>query len=134
MPKVIALSGPLVGREIVLTSASATLGRDPSQTIAINDHEISRSHAEIRFEAGRWFLRDLGSRNGTFINQQPLTANQMYELADGCVFSLGASSFRFVADAPQPAPYQAGTSAPAAPSPRQALAQQYQALVAQYRA
>jgi DNA-binding NtrC family response regulator len=45
------------------------LGR-AAQGVAINDESASREHAEISFERGKWTVKDLGSRNGTFVDGQ----------------------------------------------------------------
>lgn len=44
------------------------LGRGPGCGLQIPSREASRNHAEVRFEEGRFVLRDLGSTNGTFLN------------------------------------------------------------------
>jgi pSer/pThr/pTyr-binding forkhead associated (FHA) protein len=45
-----------------------TLGRHPNCDVVIDDPSVSRVHASLRREAGRWVLHDLASRNGTFLN------------------------------------------------------------------
>jgi NADPH-dependent 2,4-dienoyl-CoA reductase/sulfur reductase-like enzyme len=49
-----------------------TIGREPDATLFINLHNVSRRHAMIRFANGCYLLRDLGSRNGTFLNGKRL--------------------------------------------------------------
>lgn len=44
------------------------IGRAPASDLTLPSRKVSRDHAEIRFEGGRWFLEDLGSFNGTFLN------------------------------------------------------------------
>jgi hypothetical protein len=44
------------------------LGREASCEIHLDDPMISRRHAEILYTEGRWWIRDLGSRNGTLVN------------------------------------------------------------------
>lgn len=46
----------------------ATIGRIDSNDIAVPDPGISRHHADIRLEDGRYIITDLGSTNGTFVN------------------------------------------------------------------
>jgi hypothetical protein len=65
------LGGPLAGT-VVSVPASVVLGRDPSQAQIVfpgDDTTVSRGHCEIRFDgaAALFEVRDLGSRNGTFI-------------------------------------------------------------------
>jgi hypothetical protein len=55
---------------------------------------VSRHHAEIwRDASGQWFIRDLGSRNGTFVHATPVT--QLQRLNDGDEIVLGKVSFEF---------------------------------------
>lgn len=56
-------------RTIPLPSRGAvTIGRDPSCTLQIDHHLVSRRHARIVAEAGRWLIEDTDSSNGTFLN------------------------------------------------------------------
>ena len=45
------------------------LGRDPTCDIPLEDLGASRRHALIRYEEGTYFLEDLGSKNGTVVNE-----------------------------------------------------------------
>jgi NHLM bacteriocin system ABC transporter ATP-binding protein len=54
--------------EIAVKGGSATLGRDDSCTVAIDDPDISRRHARIEFKGQGFEVVDLGSRNGTWID------------------------------------------------------------------
>jgi hypothetical protein len=45
-----------------------TIGRTSGNTVAIDDPYLSGEHAEIVREAGAWWVRDLGSTNGTLLN------------------------------------------------------------------
>jgi len=49
-----------------------TIGREPDATLFINHHIVSRRHAVITYANGCYLLRDLGSRNGTFLNDKRL--------------------------------------------------------------
>lgn len=49
------------------------LGRDPENTLVINDASISGRHARLNREKGVWWLEDLGSKNGTFLNDLQLS-------------------------------------------------------------
>ena len=50
--------------------ALLTIGRDPANDCVIPDTTVSAYHAQLEFHHNQWWLRDLGSRNGTFLNQQ----------------------------------------------------------------
>lgn len=55
-----------------LFSDSFVIGRDEPCELWLDDPHISRRHAEIRREQGRWWLLDLGSRNGTRLDGKPV--------------------------------------------------------------
>lgn len=67
MAKLIIVSGPGVGRELPL-GANNVLGRQESCDIVLPDESISRNHARIFMENESYFVEDLGSTNGTFVN------------------------------------------------------------------
>jgi hypothetical protein len=52
----------------VLRDGRIVLGRAPSCGLRFADDTVSREHAELVLDAGHWFLRDLGSCNGTWVN------------------------------------------------------------------
>jgi pSer/pThr/pTyr-binding forkhead associated (FHA) protein len=87
-----------------------TLGRAAEASIVIADRLASRNHASIHFDvpSDAWMLRDLGSRNGTFLDGMPVTAAT---LPDGGVIRLGTSELVFRKAA-------ACTAAPPADAPR----------------
>ncbi len=63
-----------------------------------NSDIVSRIHAEIKFEGGEYYIQDMGSSNGTYINRYPLLPGIWYKLKPGLTFSIGrrdAVSFRF---------------------------------------
>lgn len=47
------------------------IGRGPTNTIQIPDSFVSSEHTHIWYERGQWFVQDAGSKNGTFVNNQP---------------------------------------------------------------
>ncbi|MBK5227278.1 MAG: DUF3662 and FHA domain-containing protein [Actinobacteria bacterium] len=53
---------------ISITKAPVTIGRMSSNDVVLSDQNVSRKHAEIRHEGGRWLIVDLGSTNGTSVN------------------------------------------------------------------
>ncbi|MFM8496056.1 MAG: sigma 54-interacting transcriptional regulator [Planctomycetia bacterium] len=70
-----------------------TLGRAPTNHVVIQDESASRLHAEIIPTSAGWSVRDLASRNGTFLGQSPLDAD--HPLAPGDVFSIGRLEITF---------------------------------------
>jgi len=68
LPKLVVLSGPLKDSTIPLPEGEVSIGRDPSNTIAITDPSVSRKHCVLRWQNGSLQVRDLESRNGTLVN------------------------------------------------------------------
>lgn len=56
------------GNPIILLSRSVTLGRDPASDHVISCGSVSGKHCELELIDGYWWVRDLGSRNGTSVN------------------------------------------------------------------
>ena len=91
------ISGSLKGRRDVFEESIITIGRDPSNLLQfdpIKDVRCSAFHAEIRREGDVCRVRDLGSRNGLFVDGERVTDR---ELTSGCVlrFGLGGPEARF---------------------------------------
>jgi len=66
------------------------VGRDPTNTLVLNDIKASRQHAVIRWEGEGFVVRDMGSRNGTFVNDDRI---QVMKLEDGDILRIGNSEF-----------------------------------------
>ena len=75
-------TGPVTGRLVIVDGGESALlpgtsfvldattivGRHPDSTLALDEPFVSAEHAELTHNNGRWWVRDLGSTNGTFIN------------------------------------------------------------------
>lgn len=77
---------------VIREGESPSVGRDPASAIVFDDASVSARHAELRWNAGGWFLRDAGSKNGTFLNGVP-TASDL--VADGDWIGFGGLLARF---------------------------------------
>lgn len=89
---------PLTGehREYILAvGATACVGRSPDNQIHIPERHVSRKHAVINFQGGIFMLSDLGSANGTFVNEQRLA--EPFPLAHGDVVRLYVPTLNFSA-------------------------------------
>ncbi|MEV7654417.1 DUF1707 and FHA domain-containing protein [Streptomyces anulatus] len=97
------------------------IGRDPANGLRLNHETVSRLHAELSAQNGRWVLRDLGSTNGTCVNGQRLVGS--IPVRDGDQVSFGRMSFRLTAPAfrppelPPPAPRPSAAQPPELPPP-----------------
>ena len=85
--QLIMRSGPTPGAAYTLEGDQITIGRDSSNGVTINDAEISRRHARLTFQGGKYILEDLGSTHGTFVNGQRLAGPRV--LKPGEVISFG---------------------------------------------
>jgi pSer/pThr/pTyr-binding forkhead associated (FHA) protein len=52
--------------------AEVTLGRDPACDFAIKNETVSARHARLSYHHNQWWIEDLNSTNGTFLNEEPL--------------------------------------------------------------
>lgn len=85
--QLIMRTGPTPGATFILEGDQLSIGRDSTNEITINDAEVSRRHARLTFQGGKYVLEDLGSTNGTFVNGQRLAGPRV--LKAGEVVSFG---------------------------------------------
>jgi len=62
--------GPNAGSAFRLDKDVVTVGRHPESDIFLDDITVSRRHAEVRRQAGRYVIHDEGSLNGTYVNRE----------------------------------------------------------------
>lgn len=79
---------PATGAERAL-SARTLVGRSPACTIRIDDNRVSGEHASLWWREGRWWIRDLGSRNGTRVDGEVLAPGQESALREGTELAFG---------------------------------------------
>jgi len=72
---------PEVGAGFSL-DAVTTLGRDVNATILLDDEFVSGQHAALTYRGKTWYIEDLGSRNGTFVNGSPVAAIAVVAFGD----------------------------------------------------
>jgi transcriptional regulator with GAF, ATPase, and Fis domain len=78
----------------VFTVPQLVIGRDPSNPICVPEQAVSRQHARIAHDGRRWFLTDLGSRNGTMLDGQYVHGD--VELQHLHEIRVGDAIFKFV--------------------------------------
>ena len=81
------------------TTRVTTIGRDPANIVRPASDNVSRFHAEIRHRDGRWRVRDLESRNGTFVDGERIAE---CPLGHGQVVTFADAAFRFQGSGPAP--------------------------------
>ena len=91
------LRGPNGQSVLEPTSYPYTIGRSPDNQLAVHDAKVSSHHAEIRFQGQGYEIIDLGSSNGTFVNEQQLAPYAPRLLSNGDQIRLGDSGFLFEA-------------------------------------
>jgi pSer/pThr/pTyr-binding forkhead associated (FHA) protein len=83
--------GSLAGTTLSLMDSGVLLGRNPECTLVLDDDFASGRHARIFRRDGGWFVEDLGSTNGTFLESNRLTEPQPVEV--GSTLRIGKTIF-----------------------------------------
>ncbi len=87
--KLVAILGPLSGMSFPLTDSGSVIGRHSTADISLNDGQISGRHAWVGMVNGKPVVRDQGSTNGTYLNDQLNQTLSEAELKDGDLLILG---------------------------------------------
>ncbi|MFL6231895.1 MAG: sigma 54-interacting transcriptional regulator [Thermoanaerobaculia bacterium] len=98
-PRLTAASGPLAGQTFALGTEPLTLGRDHGNAVHLRDLAVSRHHCTVEARNGKFLLRDLDSRHGTFVNGAPVRER---DLEHGDLITVGGSLFLFQTHAEEP--------------------------------
>ena len=85
------LTGPLQGQEFLI-SPTLSIGRNPGNGIVLDDAQVSRKHAVIESTESGTNLKDLGSGNGTFVDNRRILE---YRLTDGQEFRVGSVELKY---------------------------------------
>ncbi|MBW2027652.1 MAG: FHA domain-containing protein [Deltaproteobacteria bacterium] len=83
------MTGPKRGEHHSLEGDVTFIGRSPDNNIVIDDSAVSRSHVRITRKGKKYFIRDLNSKNGTFVNGERIEPNKDVEIDIGA--SIGIS-------------------------------------------
>ncbi|MEI6218678.1 MAG: AAA family ATPase [bacterium] len=79
MATIVFRKGPLVGQQHEVPEAGINIGRSPTCKLPISDGKVSGEHMQLRMEAGAWWVYDLQSTNGTFVNGRQIQAIRLNE-------------------------------------------------------
>lgn len=88
-------SGFNQGALITLSKKKSILGRSFKAAIPLEDDKASREHTQIVNEDGKYFVIDMGSTNGTYLND--VLVREKHSLKHGDLIRIGSSVFRFEA-------------------------------------
>lgn len=106
-----------------LTSGQVmTIGRAPTNRLVLRDEVCSRNHCEVFLSGEEWYVRDLGSRNGTLIAGKAISGD--HPLQSGTVLQVGASEVAFTIDLEIPLPEISESATPRPESPSAVVTQQ----------
>lgn len=90
-PTLSIVNGPHTGTTFVLDTPEITIGRDPSNSVFLNDMTVSRHHAKMHLVPGANSIEDLGSLNGTWVDGAIINRAM---LEDGSTIQVG--TFRMI--------------------------------------
>ena len=85
--------GPKAGARYALDADTVMVGRHPKSDIFLDDITVSRRHAEVRREGARYWVRDVGSLNGTYVNRERADDRELF---DGDELQVGKFKLVFV--------------------------------------
>ena len=92
IPMLHGTKGPTKGLEIELQDGDNDIGRDPALYLVIDDPSVSRQHARLTVEAGRFTVVDMRSSNGTFVNNRRIESQ---DIKSGDIVRFGNLEFEF---------------------------------------
>ena len=106
MPQLIASVEGVEIRHVYLTKDRTTLGRRPRNDIVLDNLAVSGEHCVFELEGlANVFIEDLGSTNGTFVNNRKVTTRQ--QLHDGDVIAIGRFRIQYLAASELPSNFSA---------------------------
>src|SRR5579875_2932486 len=110
------LTGPLAGSVYPISKPEITIGREPTNDIAVSDPSVSRHHARLVYAGGQWSVEKLSPQNVVTVNSQNV---QRAIISDRDTIGLGAgTTFQFLTT---PAPSSAAAYPPTPSSQQQAI-------------
>jgi two-component system cell cycle response regulator len=89
----VVIYGDELGKKYNLDTPSVVVGRSSKCDIQIDQESISRNHSKIVNTGKSILVRDLGSTNGTYVNDEPV---EEYVLRDGDLIKIGRTIFKFL--------------------------------------
>jgi len=90
MVKLYIMNGPDKGQSFDLEGDIIHIGRSPDNDIQIKDKSVSRNHVKIIRRGDRYFVEDLKSKNGTFIDGNQISPGDKFEVKEGLPVAIGS--------------------------------------------
>jgi diguanylate cyclase (GGDEF)-like protein len=91
----VLIHGEDLGRKFDLTNEETLIGRTSKADIQVDQDSVSRNHAKIRVDGTRITIEDLGSTNGTIVNDEHI--EEVLRLRNGDLVKIGRTVFKFIA-------------------------------------
>jgi len=91
MTKLYILKGPCEGQSFDLKDDETYIGRSPDNDIQIKDKSVSRNHLKLIRKEDEYFIRDLKSTNGTFVDGEKISSGIEFEVSEGIPITVGKS-------------------------------------------
>ncbi len=91
----VMIAGPFLGKKYPLIEDDTfTVGREDGNFVTVDMDNVSRRHAQVTQRGGRYFVKDLGSTNGTYLNDEEIREEQ--PLRNGDLVKIGSAIFKFL--------------------------------------
>lgn len=81
---------------VVSLEPDTTIGAQPDNTIVLQDRFISGHHVRLRWDGINWWVEDMNSTNGTFLNRNRVQPGASEPIASGAVLEIGDMAFEMV--------------------------------------
>mgnify|MGYP001187429407 FL=1 len=92
----VIIYGPGLGRRIPLLAAETVVGRDPACNLVVPLDNVSRRHCILRARDGGVYVEDLGSTNGTWVNEVEVARGEQVALRSGDLLKVGGCILKFL--------------------------------------
>lgn len=92
----VVIYGSGMGRLIPINQGELSIGRDPANQVVVEQESVSRRHCLLRQREGTIYLQDLGSTNGTYLNDAEVRSPREEPLRSGDLVKVGGTIFKFL--------------------------------------
>ncbi len=91
----VVIHGEDLGKKYDLTDRQLIIGRSSKADVQVDQESVSRNHAKVKADGGRITIEDMGSTNGTFVNDEQVEGQ--LKLRNGDFIKIGRTIFKFIA-------------------------------------